>query len=224
MSQDISLRFYNSQVIGKPGSIEDIIAFFKRKDFRIFDINVRDENNVDFHWDLYDPNEQIIVAAAYKQSGINFQCFNDDDQLELTTYIGWVKTDTNELGDTFLAITTFQTALFTREENNPIYFSNRLLEIGKHLFAITHPDFGWMDMESFAGFTRDEDISSIMIPYTYWANFLGKKYVKKYGKEKLLKAPVWHSEILKPEGALLILSPVLGVHTGDTEFLKNYLS
>jgi len=222
MSYDISLRFYNSRFIGTPGSIEEIIAFFKRKNFRISDITVCNENNVDFHWDLYDPNEQLIVTAAYTYCGMNFRCFNDEEQLELTTYIAWGKIDETRMGDTFLAITTFQTALFTRQENDPAYFSDLFLEIGKHLFAVTNPDFGWMDTESFAGFTMDEDISSFMIPYTYWANFLGEGYVKKYGKEKLLSAPVWHSEILSPGGILLVLSPILGVHPGDTELLKNY--
>jgi len=223
VSQDISLRFYHSQFIGKPGSIEEIAALFIQKNFRIFDINVRDGNGVDFYWDSYDPHAQMILAAAYRCHGINFQCFNAEEQLALTAYIGWVEIDETRPGDTFLAITTFQTALFTRQENNPAYFSRLFLEIGRCLFAVVTPDFGWIDMEGFAGLTEDEDISSLAIPYTYWANFLGERYVKKYGKEKLLSAPVWHSGILKPEGVLLVLSPILGVHPGDTELLKNYL-
>ena len=104
-----------------------------------------------------------------------------------------------------------QESSFFEDEN----FCQKFLEIGKVIYTITKPHYGFghdssdsvskeiHDQDAWLETNRRKEICMV-----YWANFLGPQIVENYGgKEKLLNSPCWITEELLDGGVLLVLSP-----------------
>ncbi|NLW09840.1 MAG: hypothetical protein GX036_08290 [Firmicutes bacterium] len=83
---------------------------------------------------------------------------------------------------------------FEEEEKNKLSAATlfSLVETIMPMFSFA---FGFFDM---AGYSRlsEEAIASAQISTVFWANFFGKSYIERYGKEFLLGAPGWKKEEL----------------------------
>jgi hypothetical protein len=65
--------------------------------------------------------------------------------------------------------------------------------------------FAYVDLEGDPPPKLSEDVEAIRIKWLFWANYFGKAYVDKFGKDFLLHAPGWRSEEM-PNGTVKYLT------------------
>ena len=82
-----------------------------------------------------------------------------------------------------------------------------LLNIATGFFNNFSPSYGWIDF-TYKPFQQsvNKTLKTKRIQELYWANFFDKEYVKHYGKDFFLKAPVWKVEEMENGGVLVQLS------------------
>jgi len=92
--------------------------------------------------------------------------------------------------------------LIAREEKIETLFE-LLIEIGKAMYPVLQPAFGYVGYSGEAPGTIFDDVYSYKLKKIYPVTFFGPDYVSKYGKDYLLKAPVWKTELL-PDGGVFL--------------------
>lgn len=100
-------------------------------------------------------------------------------------------------------MTSWNGPLVRFAEYDHIYHSRLLLDIGKSLYTILLPTFGWIDFGQTGGHTWFEDLEQSRISHIYWANYFGLDYLSQVGREKVENAPAWSYEPLKDGGGAL---------------------
>lgn len=95
-------------------------------------------------------------------------------------------------------------SLITTRENVD-RFASFFLQISLSLYPILSPTFGRVDYLTAASGDVFDEVPALETEKLYWATFLGPEYVRKYGKEYLLNAPVWNKVELPDGGVLLQL-------------------
>ncbi|WP_448600889.1 hypothetical protein [Thermoflexus hugenholtzii] len=196
MTMFLNIHFLDSQTLGKPGILEDIIAFFEKIGFDIKEFEV---NNEKILWkeDLY---------LAYNAKNCWFSAFNSWWRFEVHQIIAWDVPELGGLGRHYIRTINNNEPYFWEPEKDPEKYARFYLDIGKGLYTILQPTFGWIEWDLEWLPTRHEDIENLRLPALYWANFFGPPYVQKLGREKILKAPAWRIEELPDGGLLYILA------------------
>lgn len=96
---------------------------------------------------------------------------------------------------------------FEFQDQRPLVepFAQRLLAVGRELYALVHSAYGEID----GGLSDLEvkDISKLRLKKVAWVNFFGPAYVKKYGQDFLLGLPGYKTELLPDGGVFHQLSP-----------------
>lgn len=226
MSLEPRLVFLNSPSLGQPGSLEATLAIIQSKGYEIVDLRVGSQKAPVVGWDKYDLNTQHDLGIVYEKRQLSFRAQNAAERFELSLWIRWDQSAEGEVHMAYVSAVCFQTALFNRSEYNPEHSSRLFVEFGKSLYKVIVPDFGWIDICEPAGCTWYDDVSRLAVPHVYWANFFGRSYVAKFGRERMLRAPVWSIEELNDGGLLYILSPSLTSASPDrdsNEVVKGYL-
>lgn len=199
--------FLDSERLGKPGSIEQIIHAFVDLGFEVEQLRISSGNE---QQERYVQGRRQIVELAYNVKGLSFQAFNSKWQLEVYQQIDW---GVSKLGDekrAWIRTVTDNTPYFWRAKYDPARYSRFFLDIGRSLYQIVSPSFGWVDFDHGLQ-TTHEDIESLELPTLYWANFFGPPYVARIGREKIMSAPAWSIEELPDHGLLYVLSSCPGL-------------
>jgi len=221
MSLEPHLAFFNSSLLGQPDSLEKIIFSLLEKGYVLNNFYVGSYFEPDVNWDINSQGTQRGLEVAYDKHNLTFTVRNESEGFELFIHFDW----NIDLGDgnkrAHIGAVTFQTGYFHSDEKTAILYSHVFLDLGKHLFSLIQPDFGWIDLLDLAGATWFDDIDRLSVPYVYWANFFGKGFVAKYGIDNLLSTPAWLSEPLNDYGVLVVLSPILGL-SNNVEQVKSY--
>ena len=210
MSVPASLRFLNCKLIGKPDSLERILDELQDMGIRAGLLQVGSFAYESFaFWRKYDEQARHELGIAYEKRQLTFATADDHSYIILTFEISWSLTDAGQPVQTLLQATASQTTMFTQKEYDPERHAQRFLEVGKRLYDLVQPIFGWIERCWPSGYTKWGDIESLAVPHIYWANFFGPEYVRKLGRKYLLNAPGWKKEDLKDGGFLYVLSPSL---------------
>lgn len=219
MSYEPHLAFMNSKTLGQTHSLETLIRIIQQLGYSVHRLKVGDYQNSIASWDVYDQQTQRELKTAYENKQLEFTARHIEEDFELLFYLNWQEY-------TYVDAVSFQTALFTRRENDPSYHAHLFLELGKGVYAYLVPDFGWLDICQTGGYTWYDDIEELKIPHIYWANFFSPAYVRKYGREKLLTGPAWLVEELGDGGILYVLGESLAYgseYAVSPESVKGYL-
>lgn len=207
MSASLHIVFLDSQHLGKPRSLEQVVQVFLSAGFEIDQFKVEDEV---MSWGEYAQKPEEIIAVAYKAKELSFPAFNPEWRLEILQQIGWGITKMGGERRAWIRTITDNTPYFWHAEYNPAKYSRLFLDIGKSLYEVLGPTFGWVDFD-YGLFTTHEDIEALELPTLYWANFFGPAYVNKIGRDKILSAPAWAIEELADGGLLYVLASCPGL-------------
>jgi len=207
MSASLHLLFLDSQHLGKPQSLEQVIQLFVNAGFEISQLKI--ENKI-MSWEEYAQEPAKIMKLAYDAKELSFLAFNSEWSLEILQQIGWGIAKLGGERRAWIRTITDNTPYFWRTEYNPARYSRFFLDIGKRLYEILRPTFGWSDFD-YGLRTTHEDIEALQLPVIYWANFFGPAYVDKIGRDKILSAPVWRIEELPDGGLLYVLASCPGL-------------
>lgn len=207
MSYEPQLTFLNSKILGHPDSLEGIIDILQQLGYSIQHIEVAKHQDRIAYWHGYNEQIQRELTTAYENQWLKFTAKNKSQDFEVVLHLNWKEY-------VHISATCYQTALFTRQVNNPPHYARIFLNFGKALYEYLKPDFGWQDICEPAGYTWYDDINTLKIPHIYWANFFSPPFVKKYGKEKLLSGPAWLVEELKDGGILYVIAEAPGYSYG----------
>lgn len=77
-----------------------------------------------------------------------------------------------------------------KEEHKNKLSASTVLDLTEKIIPGFSFQYGFLDMEGEDRLT-EKTIESVRLKKIFWANFFGKPYVEKYGKEFLLGAPGW---------------------------------
>ena len=207
MSYEPNLVFLNSKTLGQPNSLEVIIAAVRMMGYRVTDLTVGSYKDQVAFWSEYNQEAQDELGIAYARRELSFEAKNGLTTLEVLLYLHWEEPPQSIARRAHVGAVSFQTALFRRSECNPKYYSRLFLDLGKSLYEVVLPDFGWIDVCSPAGYTWYDDVDALAVPHLYWANFFGPPYVASIGREKIMSAPAWSIEELSDGGLLYVLAP-----------------
>lgn len=199
MSSSVDILFLDSQTLGQSKSLEAIFQVFIANQFEVRHVRVADE--------IYDADIEMF-RKAYVTQAISFSAVNDSWPIEVFQQIAWGETQMGGERRAYIRTSTESVALWREEYDNSRYCT-LFLELGKHLYEVVKPSFGWIDL--YHGWTTThEDIESINLTHLYWANFFGPRYMECIGRDKILNAPAWDIEELSDGGLLYLLAPHLG--------------
>lgn len=126
-------------------------------------------------------------------------------RFEVLVQLGWGEEHLGKEKRAWIGVTCFQTLLFNRPEHDTEYYSRLFLDLGRELYAVLRPAFGWLDFCQPSGQTGFDDVEHLDIPHVYWANYFGPDYVSKFGRDHFVSAPAWAIEPLDDGGILYIL-------------------
>lgn len=207
MSASPHLVFLDSQYLGKPQSLEQVIQVFIDAGFAIDQFKIEKEV---VSWEEYAQKPDEMMALAYETQELSFRAFNPEQRFEIRQQIGWGIVKLGGERRAWIRTITDNTPYFWREEYNPAGYSRLFLDIGKSLYAVLRPTFGWMDFD-YGLFTTHENIEALELPVLYWANFFSPAYVGKIGRDRILSAPAWAIEELVDGGFLYVLASCPGL-------------
>jgi hypothetical protein len=196
MTMFLNIHFLDSKTLGKPGSLEDIIEFFEKTGFEIKEFEVNGERIV-WKYDLY---------LAYDAKNCWFYAFNPRWRFEVHQIIAWDVPELGGVGRHYIRTINNNEPYFWDPEKDPERYARFYQDIGKGLYTILRPTFGWIEWDLEWLPTKHEDIENLRLPALYWVNFFGPPYVRQLGREKILKAPAWQIEELPDGGLLYVLA------------------
>ncbi len=211
MTTTISLLFYGCESIGRPNSLEQILEMMLDIGFRVNMLQVGSFAYESFaFWREYDERARGELDIAYDKQQLSFVMSDNHSYIVSTVKIGWSGSTRGQPEQTYILLEAGSpTTMFTQKEHDPERHAQRFLEVGKRLYGLVRPTFGWIERCKPSGYTTWKDIENLVVPHIYWANFLGPAYVAKLGRDFLLKAPGWRTENLIDGGVLYVLSPSL---------------
>jgi hypothetical protein len=210
MSYEPRLVFLNSKTLGQPNSLESIIATIQMIGYSVSNVRVGNYREQFGFWSEYDQQTQCELGIAYEKRQLSFEAKNELDTLEVSLQLHWEESR-GIAQRAHVSVVSFQTALFSRTECNPEYHSRLFLDLGKSLYKVLLPDFGWSDVCEPAGYTWYDDVQTLAVPHLYWANFFSPPYVARIGREKIMSAPAWSIEELPDGGLLYVLASYPGL-------------
>jgi hypothetical protein len=174
VEQGLSARLFNSQVIETRG----LLPLFE--ELSQFGVKCQ-----------YPTNDTLIEPVEYYQLNLSREFY----YLSVETHSAVMSLDPD--GEAVI----FSAGLdYIKDERNV----NLIQSMGKltdALFTALAFKYAFADLEGDAPPKLYEDIEGTRIRWLFWANYFGKDYVKKSGKEFLLRAPGWRSEEL-PDGTV----------------------
>jgi hypothetical protein len=197
----LNIHFLDSRTLGKPGSLERILLLFEEigfviKEFKIGGESVGQEGEF----------KKTDLALVYEQKGCWFSAFNPIWRFEIYQYVFWDVPELGGEGRCYICTRNNNEPYFWEPEKDPERYARFYLDIGKGLYTILQPTFGWIEWDLEWLPTKHEDIEHLRLPALYWANFFGPPYVRKWGRDRILKAPAWRVEELPDGGLLYVLA------------------
>lgn len=206
MSNTVDIYFLDSQTLGKPTSLESVVQVFADNGYETSRLNI-DEGVLDLG--QVSGDTIAILQAAYNSHYLSFTAFNPLSSFDVRQYVTWGKNRMGGEDRAYIRTTTDSTGPW-RDGVDNAYYCSQLLMIGKGIYDVVNPSFGWIDVTHGNWDTTHEDIERIELPRIYWANFFGPRYVDHIGRSKILNAPAWKIEELADGGLLYLLAPHLG--------------
>jgi len=194
--------FLDSDHLGKPGSLEQVVQVFIDARFEIDQLAIRGEHREQKE---YTQEQERTMTLAYGAEGLSFRAFNPNWQLQVLQQIDWGVSKLGGEKRAWVRTVTDNTPCFWQVKYDPASYSRFLLDIGKSLYKIVSPSFGWVDFD-YGLQTTYKDIESLELPTLYWANFFGPPYVARIGRAKIMSAPAWDIQELPDGGILYVLA------------------
>lgn len=207
MSASLDIRFLDSHTLGDPITLERVVQVFLDKGFNIEEFEVDDQA---MSWEKGPESMRRLLSLAHQAQNCYFLAWNAEWRLEIRQYLAWGLLKMGREDRAWICTTTDNTPYFWYEEHNPARYSRFFLDIGKSLYEVLRPTFGWIDFD-YGLRTTHEDIEALELPVVYWANFFGPAYVDKIGRDKILTAPAWTIEELADGGLLYVLASCPGL-------------
>jgi len=209
MSASLDILFLNSSTLGDPITLEKIIQVFLGMRFSIEEFKV---NNQPVAWEKEPEGMRRLLILAHQARDCYFLAWNAEWQLEIRQYLVWGSLKMGKEERAWICSSTDNTPYFWRAEYNPRSYSRFFLDIGKGLYEVLRPSFGWIDFD-YGLRTTHEDIEALRLPVIYWANFFGPAYVNRIGRAHILRAPAWAIEELSDGGLLYVLASCPGLES-----------
>jgi hypothetical protein len=217
MSMPFQLELSQLRPLKSPQDIEQLGMVFEELDYRIDDIAVYtditfdegslvESNRLKFAHSLSD-----ALLAAYRYRNLMFQALHRHNELEFLVQVDWNPPYSPHRAR--LHASSYQSTLFLdgnpdKPTYDPVYYGRQVLNLGKTLYAVLSPRFGWAERGPEDMSPSDEAIRSFRVfdyvDAVYWANFFSPEFVERIGHERLAKPPVGWSEPL-PDGGVLYL-------------------
>lgn len=205
MSASLDIFFLDSYTLGSSMTLERVVRVFLDAGFDIDEFKV---SNQTIAWEREPERMRRLLTLAHQARDCYFLAWNAEWRLEIRQHIAWDSPKGEK--EAWIRTTTDNTPYFWRIEYNPASYSRFFLDIGKSLYEVLQPTFGWVDFD-YGLFTTHEDIEALELPTLYWANFFGPAYVNKIGRDKILSAPAWAIEELADGGLLYVLASCPGL-------------
>ncbi len=199
MSQELDIVFLDSQCLGAPHSVEGIIEVFSSAGFEIGSFEIDGDSAGD--WAEYCAKPDALMRRAYSAEQLSFVAYHADRHFEALQQVAWGMRNLGGARRAWVRTSTDNTPYFWRSEYHCAGYSRFYLDIGRRIYAVLRPSFGWVDF-NYGLRTTHEDIEALALPALYWANFFGPTYVKKVGRHRITRAPAFCIEDL-PDGGLL---------------------
>jgi hypothetical protein len=195
--------------LGEPGSLEAVVDVVLQQGYRISQVEVTQELGEIGSWKpSVDTIYGNLIPVAYEKMQFHLAIRDTvrKDHLQLRLESSW-NNNVDQLSKQQFhgEVSKLAMALFNKKEFDPAYYTQRLLDLCKHLYSVLQPQFGWLDRCHRQGYTTDEHVNKLGLPHLYWANFFGPAYVQSLGKEFLLEAPAGRVEKLGDGGILYVL-------------------
>jgi hypothetical protein len=203
MSAALDIRFLDSYNLEKPEDLEKILHVFLNMGFKVEEFEIG-KQPINFEPNL--ANKQEWFKLAQHTKNCYFLAQHLEWQLEIRQYVAWDSLKIGRGRRAWIVTSTNSTAYFRHDRYNPEFYAKIYLEIGKALYTIIQPTFGWSDLD-YGLRTSHEDIESLALPHLYWANFFGPAYVEKLGRSRIMSAPAWQIQELGDGGILYVLGP-----------------
>lgn len=207
MSASLDIRFLDSYALADLITLEKVVQIFLDMGFSIKEFEV---NNQALAWEGGPESIRRLLTLAHQSKNCYFLAWNPAWHLEIRQYIAWNSLKLGGERRAWIVTTTNNTPYFWYAEKNPLRYSRFYLDIGKQLYEVLRPTFGWIDFD-YGLHTTHEDIEALELPALYWANFFGPPYVAKIGREKIMTAPAWSVEELSDGGLLYVLASCPGL-------------
>lgn len=220
MSAEPTLVFLNSKTLGMAGGVERFVQAFQHCRYDVRKLRVGSTGKPIAGTERWDDQTEWIVRQAYEHRMLDFEASRLADaqrqiRFEVFVQLGWGEEHLGEEERAWVGATCFQTALFNRSEHDTEYYSQFFLDLGRELYAVLRPAFGWLGFCQLSGHTGFDDVEQLGVPHVYWANYFGPDYVSKLGREHLMSAPTWSTEPLVDGGILYVLGSSPGVVCED---------
>jgi hypothetical protein len=203
MTMFLNIHFLDSRTLGNPGSLERILLFFEETGFIIKKFKIKKET---IPWEGGLEKNEEKLQLSYEHKGCWFSAFNHIWRFEIYQDIFWDVPELGGKGRCYVCTSNNNEPYFWDPDRDPERYARFYLDIGKGLYTILQPTFGWIEWDLEWLPTKHEDIENLRLPALYWANFFGPPYVRKLGRDKILKAPAWRIEELPDGGLLYILA------------------
>jgi hypothetical protein len=214
MSEAVALYFHQVKPLENQEQIRRFVAVFQTAGYRISDVSVKIGPSYSDRRDFGDSVDDAL-PDAHQYRNLRLDASSPHDFLELTASVSWYPPYETE-PDAHLYVRSFQDVLFNEgAPENPLYdaayYGRRVLDIGKQLYAVTLPRFGWSDVGLLEIAPRNADIATFRVfdnvGGVYWANFFSPAYVSHIGRERLENTPIGWSEALVDGGILYVIAP-----------------
>ncbi len=219
----LKLRFLESQNLGKPGSLEELLDVFLGLGMEISYLHLGDfASDPLAFWPTYNEEARKGLHLAYAKQKLHFLILAQyDNQIMVAwVHLTWSNSSAGDYHSGKVSLSSDDTSIFTQRQYNSEENSTRLLNLAMLLYNCLSPKFGWIEHSSRAGYLRGSDVENLTIPCIYWANFFGPDYVKKFGQQYFLQAPGWKCEILGDGGCLYVLASDMGRKKAGTKALE----
>jgi len=207
MSASLDIFFLDSHTLGYPTTLERVVQVFLGAGFSIEEFEI---NNQAVTWEKEPGSMRRLLTLAHQARDWYFLAWSAEWRLEIRQYLAWGSLKMGRDNRAWICTTTDNTPYFWYAEKSPARYSRFYLEIGKQLYEVLRPTFGWIDFD-YGLRTTHEDIEVLELPTLYWANFFGPAYVNKIGRDKILGAPAWTIEDLADGGLLYVLASCPGL-------------
>jgi hypothetical protein len=208
-----TIRFLQPEQLGRSGSLEAILKVLYNREFAIHYMYI--EPMAEEHMKFNPTSSEIdeVLWTAYEKRLLHVRVTDTarGGGLQLGINLSWDRLEPNHLSrqEFFVQASRYSKVLFTKKEYDPEYYALRLMALGRDLYHVLHPAFGWIDLCRTQGHTRMEDVQALRLAHIYWANFLGPTYVSHWRRDRLLALPASHVEILANGGILIVLTQTL---------------
>lgn len=226
MGTSIDILFLDSPTLGQPGTLEQIIQLFQDLDFELENFLVDDDPEMLFEnrARLESLSVQEIIEESYQTQSLIFDASHPEQGVVLLQQIGWGEHDVDLKDRVFVNTSTLSIDIHHPEIDSES-FNSFILEIAERFYSVLKPSFGWIDYELLDGWRIPTyaSIGALELQCLFWANFLGPKFVRKLGREKILNAPAWKVSDLDDGGLLYRLGSHLtgsGDHVDLGEVLE----